>query len=216
MKLSDSAYEKFKHHLFIGDLRPGQFISQRELVKLTGIPLGPVRETLQRLEVEGLVQIVPQRGIQIVEASLRFIRDTYQLRLLIEKEAAAKFAENASDAQIAELAEAHRLIIERVETEGPSDALLQEAQVVDWNLHDTIVAALGNAIVNDLHRLNNDRIKLIRLAHGNLTLITPGTFRQAMDEHMAVIEALKKHDPAAAVAAIEQHLTTALHRALGL
>lgn len=216
MKLSDSAYEKFKHHLFTGDLRPGQFISQRELVKLTGIPLGPVRETLQRLEVEGLVQIVPQRGIQIVEASLRFIRDTYQLRMLIEKEAAAKFAENASDAQIEALETAHKEIIARVEREGPSDALLQEAQAVDWNLHDTIVEALGNSIVNDLHKLNNDRIKLIRLAHGNLTLITPGTFRQAMKEHMAVIDALKKHDASAAAAAIERHLTTALHRALGL
>ena len=216
MKLSDSAYEKFKFHLFRGDLRPGQFISQRELVKLTGIPLGPVRETLQRLEVEGLVQIVPQRGIQIVEASLRFIRDTYQLRMLIEKEAAAKFAENASDAQIEALEAAHKEIIARVDQEGPSDALLQEAQSVDWNLHDTIVEALGNSIVNDLHKLNNDRIKLIRLAHGNLTLITPGTFRQAMEEHMAVIEALKQHDATAAATAIERHLTTALHRALGL
>lgn len=216
MKLSDSAYVKFKHHLFTGDLRPGQFISQRELVKLTGIPLGPVRETLQRLEVEGLVHIVPQRGIQIVEASLRFIRDTYQLRMLIEKEAAAKFAENASDAQIEALEAKHKDIIARFEQEGPSDALLQEAQVVDWNLHDTIVEALGNSIVNNLHKLNNDRIKLIRLAHGNLTLITPGTFQQAMKEHMAVIEALKKHDASASVAAIERHLTTALHRALGL
>ncbi|TLP42343.1 MULTISPECIES: GntR family transcriptional regulator [Cohaesibacter] len=216
MKLSDSAYVKFKHHLFTGDLRPGQFISQRELVKLTGIPLGPVRETLQRLEVEGLVHIVPQRGIQIVEASLRFIRDTYQLRMLIEKEAAAKFAENASDAQIEALEAKHKDIIARFEQEGPSDALLQEAQGVDWNLHDTIVEALGNSIVNNLHKLNNDRIKLIRLAHGNLTLITPGTFLQAMKEHMAVIEALKKHDASASVAAIERHLTTALHRALGL
>ena len=216
MKLSDSAYNKFKEHLFAGDLRPGQFISQRELVKLTGIPLGPVRETLQRLEVEGLVQIVPQRGIQIVEASLRFIRDTYQLRMLIEKEAASKFAENASDAEIEKLEQSHLDIVARVEREGAGDALLEVAQSVDWSLHDTIVGALGNAIVNDLHRLNNDRIKLIRLAHGHLTLITPGTFRQAMTEHMAVIDALKRHDPAAAAQAIERHLTTALHRALGL
>ena len=216
MKLSDTAYEKFKQHLFAGDILPGQFISQRELVKLTGIPLGPVREALQRLEVEGLVQIVPQRGIQVVEAGLRFIRDTYQLRMLIEKEAAAKFAENASDAQIEALATEHRDILARAEREGLHDALLQQAQVIDWRLHDTIVEALGNGIVTDLHHLNNDRIKLIRLAHGSLTLITPGTFYQAMEEHMSVIKALASHEAAAASAAIEQHLTTALHRALGL
>lgn len=215
MKLSESAYRKFKEHLFAGDIRPGQFISQRELVKLTGIPLGPVREAFQRLEVEGLVQIVPQRGIQVVEASLRLIRDTYQLRMLVEKEAAAKYAENASDEEIGALERAHRDVIERAARDGLDDALLKEAQDVDWSLHDTVVEALGNAIVLKIHQVNNDRIKLIRLAHGKLTLITPGTFKHAMGEHMAVIEALKRHDAAAAAAAIEDHLSIAMRRALG-
>ena len=215
MKLSDSAYQKFKEHLFSGDIRPGQFISQRELVKMTGIPLGPVREAFQRLEVEGLVQIVPQRGIQVIEAGLRLIRDTYQLRMLIEKEAAAKFAENAGDEEIGALEQSHRSIIERAERDGLDDTLLNDAQDVDWSLHDTIVAALGNAIVLKIHQINNDRIKLIRLAHGKLTLITPGTFKHAMGEHMAVIEAFKQHDAAAAAEAIEDHLSTAMRRALG-
>jgi len=216
MKLSESAYLKFKEHLFVGDVRPGQFVSQRELVKLTGIPLGPVREALQRLEVEGLVQIVPQRGIQVIEASLRLIRDTYQLRMFVEKEAAAKYADNASDSEICALEHAHRDVVTRAEKKGLTEALLKEAQDVDWSLHDTIVEALGNAIILKIHRINNDRIKLIRLAHGKLTLLTPGSFTHAMGEHLAVIEAFKRHDPAAAAAAMEHHLSTAMRRALGL
>ncbi len=216
MKLSDKAYEKFKQHLMMGDLKPGQFISQRELVTLTGVPLAPVREALLRLELEGVVQIAPQRGIQIVEVSLRFIRDTYQLRMMIEKEAAAKFASNASDATIHQLREVHRTVIARVEKEGASDGLLKDAQGIDDSLHDTIVSALGNELVDWLYAMNNQRIQLIRLSHGHLTLITPGTFRQVMIEHMAIIEALESHDPVAAAAAIEKHLTAALHRALGL
>ena len=216
MKLSDSAYQKFKQHLFAGDILPGQFVSQRELVALTGIALAPVREALLRLEVEGLVQIVPQRGIQIVEASLRFIRDTYQLRLLIEKEATGKFAQTASDAQINHLAKAHHALIERANCDGVNADLLHDAQVVDWLFHDTIVESLGNSIVTNLHHQNNDRIKLIRLARGSLTLITPETFSLAIKEHIGVIDALAKRDAAASSLAIEQHLTTALHRALGL
>ncbi|WP_119306296.1 GntR family transcriptional regulator [Cohaesibacter haloalkalitolerans] len=216
MKLSDKAYEKFKQHLMMGDLKPGQFISQRELVTLTGVPLAPVREALLRLELEGVVQIAPQRGIQIVEVSLRFIKDTYQLRMMIEKEAAAKFAGNASDAMISRLREVHRTVIARVEEEGTSDGLLKDAQGIDDSLHDTIVSALGNELVDWLYAMNNQRIQLIRLSHGHLTLITPGTFRQVMIEHMAIIEALESHDPVAAAAAIEKHLTAALHRALGL
>lgn len=216
MKLSESAYRTFKERLFAGEVRPGQFVSQRELVKLMGIPLGPVREALQRLEVEGLVQIVPQRGIQVIEASLRLIRDTYQLRMLIEKDAAAKYAETVTDAEIRALEEAHHRVVAEAEKNGLSDALLNDAQEVDWRLHDSIVEALGNAIVLKIHHINNDRIKLIRLAHGKLTLLTPGTFRHAMAEHLAVIEALKKRDAAATATAMEHHLTTAMRRALGL
>ncbi len=215
MKLSESAYLKFKELLFAGDVRPGQFVSQRELVKLTGIPLGPMREALQRLEVEGLVQIVAQRGIQVIEASLRLIRDTYQLRILIEKEAAAKYAETVTDAEIGELEEAHRRVVAEAGKNGLSDALLNDAQDVDWRLHDSIVEALGNAIILKIHRINNDRIKLIRLAYGKLTLLTPGTFNHAMVEHLAVIEAIKRRDPVAAAAAMENHLSTAMRRALG-
>ena len=216
MKLSDKAYEKFKQHLVIGNLKPGQFISQRELVTLTGVPLAPVREALLRLELEGVVQIAPQRGIQIVEVSLRFIRDTYQLRMMIEKEAAAKFAGNASDATISQLGEIHQTVIARADAEGYSDDLLKDAQSIDDKLHDTIVSALCNELVDWLYAMNNQRMQLIRLSHGHLTLITPGTFRQVMTEHMTIIEALKSHDPVAAASAIETHLTAALHRALGL
>lgn len=215
MKLSESAYLKFKEHLFAGDVRPGQFVSQRELVKLTGIPLGPMREALQRLEVEGLVQIVAQRGIQVIEASLRLIRDTYQLRIILEKEAAAKYAETATDAEIRDLEEAHRRVVDAADKHGLNDALLQEAQDVDWRLHDSIVEALGNAVILRIHQINNDRIKLIRLAHGKLTLITPGTFSHAMGEHLKVIAAIRRRDPAAAAVAMEDHLSTAMRRALG-
>ncbi|MBL6945356.1 MAG: GntR family transcriptional regulator [Rhodospirillales bacterium] len=216
MKLSEAAYLSFKDHLFAGKIRPGQFISQRELVKLLDIPLGPVREALQRLEVEGLVQIVPQRGIQVIEAGLRLIRDTYQLRMVVEKEAAAKFAETASDEEINQLEKTHRKIIARAEKEGLSDSIFEDGQVVDWALHDAIVEALDNDIIRKIHNLNNERIKLIRLAHGKLTLLTPATFQHTMAEHLAVIEAFRKHDPAAAAAAMEHHLSTAMRRALGL
>lgn len=216
MKLSERAYFKFKEHLFTGDIQPGQFVSQRELVKLTGIPLGPMREALQRLEIEGLVRIAPQRGIQVIEASLRLIRDTYQLRMVIEKEAAAKYAENASDAEIRDIEEAHRRIVEHAEKDGVDIELLDDAQQVDWQLHDAIVGALDNAIILNIHKINNDRIRLIRLAHGKLTLLTPGSFGYAMEEHLAVIETIKRRDPVGAAAAMETHLSTAMRRALGI
>jgi DNA-binding GntR family transcriptional regulator len=216
VKLSNEAYRKFKELLFEGRIRPGQFVSQREFVALAGIPLGPVREALQRLEVEGLVQIVPQRGIQVIEASLRLIRNTYQLRLFIEKEAAYKFAESASEAEISAQEESHRRVLDRAASSGIDTALLEDAQRVDWGFHDAIVGALGNDIIRQIHEINNDRIKLIRLDHGKTTLLTPGVLRHAMNEHLAVIEACRRHDPAGAATAMENHLVIAMRRALGI
>ena len=60
-------YDQLKERLFTGELRTGQFVSQRELTALLGATLNPVREAIRKLEVEGLINVYPQRGIQIIE-----------------------------------------------------------------------------------------------------------------------------------------------------
>ena len=49
------AYDSFTEHLLARNIRPGQFISQRELVEITGMPLGAIRELIPRLETDGLI-----------------------------------------------------------------------------------------------------------------------------------------------------------------
>jgi DNA-binding MarR family transcriptional regulator len=62
LKLREKAYDAFKQHLLARDILPGQFVSQRELVELTGLPLGAIRELVPRLEAEGLVERVAVAG----------------------------------------------------------------------------------------------------------------------------------------------------------
>ena len=61
-KLREQAYEAFTNRLLQSDIKPGQFITQRELVALTGQPLGAIRELIPRLEAEGLIVTVPRRN----------------------------------------------------------------------------------------------------------------------------------------------------------
>ena len=63
-KLRQKAYASFTEHLLTRAIRPGQFVSQRELVALTGMPLGAIRELIPRLEAEGLITTIPKRGMQ--------------------------------------------------------------------------------------------------------------------------------------------------------
>jgi DNA-binding GntR family transcriptional regulator len=94
------AYERFQPQLLLANIRPGQFVSQRELAALTGLPLGAIREVIPRLEAEGLLLTVPQRGLQIANVDVKLVRNAFQLRITLEKEAVAQFALAATDAQL--------------------------------------------------------------------------------------------------------------------
>ena len=211
-RLRWQAYERFQQQLIASRIRPGQFVSQRELAALTGLPLGAIREVIPRLEAEGLLRTVPQRGLQIANVDVKLIRNAFQLRVMIEKEAASHFALNATDAQLAALEAAHRDIVRRAQA-GVTPSLLTDAQAVDWGLHDAMVDALGNEIVSALYRVNSLRIRLIRL---DRVTLDADVLIPAMEEHLALIAALRTRDPRLAVAAVDAHLNHARNRALGL
>src|SRR5215468_9225394 len=91
--LSALAYERFKAALFEQRIKAGAFVSQAELVALLGVPLGPVRDALLALQAEGLVTIRARSGIEIAKADFALIRNTYQLRFMLERLAVRRFAE---------------------------------------------------------------------------------------------------------------------------
>src|SRR5438874_5328251 len=107
-RLRWQAYERFQQQLIASRIRPGQFVSQRELAALIGLPLGAIREVIPRLEAEGLLQTAPQRGLQIATVDVKLVRNAFHLRAIIEREAAAQFALTASDAELDALEAAHR------------------------------------------------------------------------------------------------------------
>jgi len=206
------AYERFRQQLLAAKIRPGQFVSQRELAALTSLPLGAIREVIPRLEAEGLLFTVPQRGLQIANVDVKLVRNAFALRVALEKEAAAHFALSASDADLDALEAAHRDIL-RQAARGITPALLDAAQAVDWGLHDTMIDALGNEIISSIYRVNSLRIRLIRL---DRVTLDKASLRPAMQEHLDFLAALRTRDPTRAVVAIEQHLTSARNRALGV
>jgi DNA-binding GntR family transcriptional regulator len=209
--LRSQAYELFKERLFAGDLKPGQFLSQRELSELVGIGAGPMREALKRLEAESLVNLIPQRGIQITNVDAKLIREAFELRVILESVAARRFAANGPPDVAAQLEERTRAMID-LATTSQDPALLDEAMRVDWALHDALVDSLGNAIISEIHRINADKIRLIRLNQ----YYTFERVHPAMEEHLAIIVALRAGDAEGAVAALERHLDISRRRALGL
>ncbi|HEX2528126.1 MAG TPA: GntR family transcriptional regulator [Geminicoccus sp.] len=211
-KLREQAYDRFTHHLLGKDLKPGQFVSQRELVALTGMPLGAIRELIPRLEAEGLIRTVPQRGMQIAHLDLNLIRDTYQLRLFLERPATRSFVHTASDAALKTLHDRHASILQRAENGELSPALQAEAQATDWGMHDQIIDALGNEIISKTYRVNSIKIRLIRDAAVRINdLVVP-----VMREHLGIIERMLARDEAGSEEAMAAHIERARLRALNM
>jgi DNA-binding GntR family transcriptional regulator len=207
--LREDAYARLKQSLFDSALKPGQLVSQKELARLIRCPLGPTREAIQRLAAEALLRVVPQRGIVINDLSLEFIQNVFQLRTMIEREAVQAFVRKADRTELAALKREHQALLGRARR-GTDTALLTDALHLDWRFHDRIVAALDNALIGEIYRINSDRIRLIQAKRGYVAprLVT------AMREHIAILAAGLCRGPRPAAAAMEAHLAESRRWAL--
>jgi DNA-binding GntR family transcriptional regulator len=211
--LRAQAYASFRQQILEANIRPGQFISQRELMQLLGMPLGAVRELIPRLEAEGLLHTVPQRGLQIAHVDLKLINNAFQLRLLLEREAAKHFAAVASDSELAAIESAHLNIVQRARSGAIDDDLLTDATTVDWGLHDLMIDRLGNDLVSDVYRINSLRVRLIKL---EASMLSGDVLLPAFEEHLWFIDALKHRNPEAVAERLTHHIESAHRRILGL
>ncbi len=205
------AYQGFTQQILNGGIRPGQFISQRELMTLLDMPLGAVREMIPRLEAGGLIKTVPQRGLQIAHVDLKLIRNAFQVRAMIEHEAVLHFVHSASDEELNAIEASHRDVLKRAQATKTDARLLDDAQAIDWGLHDRMVDALGNEIISDIYRVNSLRVRLIKLEH---SVITPARLIPAMQEHLSFIAALQQRDVTKAAQLLDDHINSARSRVL--
>jgi DNA-binding GntR family transcriptional regulator len=211
-QLSDVAYNGILEALFDRRLPAGAFVSQSELVELTGVPVAPLRDALRVLQTEGVLTIQPRSGIQFVKPGLELTRSTYQFRGIIESAAVATFAETASEVEIEQLAHRHDVALSTLERDGLTAAMIDELEDLELALHGSIVASLNNPLINSAYRRIHNYLRLVRL---NRRLTQP-LARRSLREHQAIIEACQRRDPQVAVAALQTHFTAALQRHMGL
>lgn len=204
-----AAYQEFRDRLLSGELVPGQFVTQKELAQLVGVPIGTAREAIQKLEHESLLKVHPQRGIQITDITTKFIRDAYGLRLTLELHAITNFASGEFPLEVKALLEATREARDAF-LHGMSEDSLERAVDVDWRMHDKIIESMGNDLLAETYQINATRLRLIkannRLLHDRAVA--------ALDEHIEILEHCEAQDAAAASEALVRHIDTSMNRAL--
>ncbi len=202
------AYERFKDSLLSGELKPGQFVTQKELAKIAEVPIGSIREAIQVLEHDDLLKVYPQRGIQITDISFKLIRSTYQFRIILESWAVRNFAQHAPGSMIEELLNQTQLLIDKSETKI-TPQIQVEALEVDWKMHDMVIDFAKNHILSSNYRVNSTKIRVIRKTN----TFTSDRLIPALKEHITILRACQNRNPEKAVQAMEEHLLTSQKRA---
>jgi DNA-binding GntR family transcriptional regulator len=98
--------EALRSSIVSGRLTPGQRLTERELIEMTGVSRTVIRESLRQLEAEGLIEIIPNKGPVVRKLSAAEAEDLYRIRAVLEGLAARFFAENADAAAVRALQEA--------------------------------------------------------------------------------------------------------------
>lgn len=183
--------------IFSGELPPGSDHLEAELAERLGLSRTPVREALTKLEGQGLVSIRPRRGARIVGLSPEDMDDIYVVLTALEAAAAGRAAErNLSEDELAPLQKA---------IDAMDDAL-ERQDLVAWAaaddaFHGALVAASGNARIEEAAQLYADQVRRARM----ITLRLRPFPTRSNNDHRAVLAAIKAGDPRAASGLHERH-----------
>ncbi|MGJ7530736.1 GntR family transcriptional regulator [Variovorax sp. GB1P17] len=197
--LTQQAYERIKSSILSLELRPGLFLNEADLCELTGFGRMPVHQAIHRLQADGLVEVIPRKGLLIRADSLQDIMTLLEARLAIEPNIVALAAQRIKPDQVAEL----RKLLKQ------SASLLNQSQrkafsVLDRVFHSVVAEAAGNKILSDMLRPLHERSDLM----WHLRIMPADGLEVTQREHEAVLQAVADQDPEAAWRAMKAHLAS--------
>lgn len=195
--LSQRAYEGIKHQIISLALPPGAVIDEDRLQAELGLGRTPIREALQRLALEKLVTIVPRRGTFVTEIGLMDLRLLFEVRVPLESLATRLAAQRGQ--------ESHWQEMEAVLAGMPptDDAAANEQMIaIDRRCHEIIYEAAANPFLRDI--LITLYALSLRLWYYAIAEI--GHMRQAVSEHQAILEALRRRDGETAARVMQHHI----------
>ena len=195
----ESSYDRLLAAIIFADLIPGSTIDEKTLATGMGLGLASVRDALQRLALEGLVERHARIGTRVPDLTLRDVQNVFEARVILEGSCARYAAERASPQDVAEMRAALRdvkkIIAER-------DFRLLVAR--DLRFHHALATATGNMILEKQSRLLlNIGARFWFFA---LPRMDPDALQADMGAHVAVIDAIEKHDAAGAEKAMRDVL----------
>jgi DNA-binding GntR family transcriptional regulator len=195
--LRDAAYEAIKHRIITCAFRPGEYINELQLSALLNIGRTPVHQALDRLMVEGMVEVIPRKGVIVKPVSLNEVLQIIEVRLINEPLGARLAAEHASDADLTEMAD----VLKRAK-HWASLRNVENLMLLDREFHLLIAKAAKNDVLTELLRSLHER----SLRFWFISLNAPTQYQLVQDEHATILEAIRQRDADKADAAMRRHI----------
>lgn len=168
-----------------GDLAPGERISEKQLCERFGVSRTPLREALKVLASEGLVELLPNRGARVVRLTLKMVKDTYDLMGALEGLSGELACQHISDEGIRAIRALHDEMLRHYRERNLPDYFR-----VNQRIHEGILAASGNEVLQETYSNLNQRVKRVRYSKK----MTDDFWRKAVQDHEHMILALEARD----------------------
>ena len=197
LPLRDVVFNTLRQAILRGELKPGERLMEIQLANKLGVSRTPIREAIRKLELEGLVLMIPRKGAEVAKISESNLRDVLEVRRSLE-ELAAELACQRMDAEaLKDLEDAQKAFIQAVES-GETMTMAE----ADEHFHDVIYMGTDNTRLVQI--LNNLREQMYRY---RLEYIKDADKRQIlMVEHEHILKALTLRHIQEAKMAVREHI----------
>ena len=191
MPLRDVVFKTLRQAILKGDMVPGERLMEIQLAKKLGVSRTPIREAIRKLELEGLVTMVPRKGAEVAGITEKNLRDVLEVRRALEELAIELACERIHEDMVTELVK---------DATAGSDAI--KIARMDEKFHDIIFQATENDKL--VQMLNNLREQMYRY---RLEYIKDEKTRQTLlAEHEEIINAIQSRQVSQAKSAIRSHI----------
>lgn len=195
--LRDAAYAAIKHRITTCVFKPGEYINEAAVSASIGIGRTPVHQAIDRLMLDGLVEVIPRKGVIVKPVSLQEILQIIEVRTINECYCVKLAAERADDQDVLQLTD----ILDRAK-KWMAARNNEEMMLLDREFHGTIARASRNSVLGELLSRLHDR----SLRFWFISLTSPGHHASVQEQHSEILAAIRKRDPAKAEEAMRVHI----------
>lgn len=200
--LSSAVTATLRNMIVEGVLAPGTRLNERILCEQLQVSRTPLREAFKTLAVEGLIEILPNRGAAVVQLSIADIQQAFELMGALEGLAGRLACERITDEEVAEIKALH---YEMLAAHARRD--LSTYYRLNHAIHDRINASARNTMLTNMYMQLNARIQSLRFRSN----FNQAKWDEAVREHSAMVDALEKRDGAALSVILQEHLPRKCH-----